>query len=46
MSEKSIVEVLPILKAMVEEGIYSSLEEAVEEFKIRRERVMRKYKKI
>ena len=35
---KSIVDILPILGEMVREGIWESREEAVEEFKLRRER--------
>ena len=35
---KSIVDILPILVEMVREGIWESQEEAVEEFKLRRER--------
>lgn len=36
--EKSVAEVLPTLKKLVEEGIYETLEEAIEEYKLSRER--------
>lgn len=37
---KSVVDILPILDKMVREGIWESREEAVEEYKLRRERRM------
>jgi hypothetical protein len=36
--EKSVAEVLPTLEKLVEEGIYETLEEAIEEYKLSRER--------
>ena len=39
--QKSVVEVAPIIREMVEAGIWDDAEEAVDDFKLRRERQRR-----